>query len=118
MINIIAYIIYLSASIFITVYVGWILYSNGRDYILSIFGEPQITDFINKVLLTGYYLLNIGLVLYKVSVWEDCVSSTLLVENVLNNIANVMLLLTTLHYLNILLVALFKKELQDFFNHV
>jgi len=118
MINVIAYIIYLTASTVITVYVGWIIFSNGRDYLLAIFGEPKITDFINKILLIGYYLLNIGFVLYKVSIWEECSTSILLVENVLNNIANIMLVLTFLHYMNIIGVALFKKQLQNFFSQV
>lgn len=117
-INILAYITYSLLSAYITIYVGWVLYSNGKHYIFQIFEEWPISNFINKMLLTGYYLVNLGIVLYKVSVWEHCSSGSMLVENVLHNLADILMILTFLYFTNIVKVYVFHKKLRKIFSHV
>jgi len=56
--NTLTYIIYLTLTYGITVHVGRVFYKNGRHYLLAMLnGEHQLTDRINHVLLTGYYLV-------------------------------------------------------------
>lgn len=68
--NILAYIIYLSITYIITVHVGLVFYKNGRHYILNLLhGDEKLTLFINRLLLVGYYLLNLGYVALTISTW-------------------------------------------------
>ena len=57
---IISYMIYLSITVYITVIVGWECYKNGLVYVTSIFKDKKLVEAINRILLTGYYLTNIG----------------------------------------------------------
>lgn len=69
--NVIAYIIYLLFTYLITVHVGLIFYRNGRAYILNLLnGDDHLTDSINRILLTGYYLLNLGYAAVIINFWE------------------------------------------------
>ncbi|WP_089909142.1 hypothetical protein [Chitinophaga rupis] len=59
--NTLAYIIYLLITYLVTVRVGFIFYRNGRLFILNLLRQDAaLTDFINKILLVGYYLLNLA----------------------------------------------------------
>ncbi len=68
--NTIAYILYLIITYIITVRVGFIFYRNGRVFILELLHQDvQLTDFINRILLTGYYLLNLGYAALMLRSW-------------------------------------------------
>ena len=115
--NIVAYIIYLAITSFVTIFVGWLFFKNGRLYIYGIFLEDIITDYLNKMLLIGYYLINLGLVLFKISTWDYCTTSIMVIENILQNTGDVILILTVLHYINIISLTLFQNKLKELFNN-
>ena len=57
----ITYTIYTILSLALTVWVGRTLFSNGRIFIIDSFnGNIEMADAVNKLLLVGFYLLNIG----------------------------------------------------------
>jgi hypothetical protein len=69
--NTLAYIIYLLITYLVTVHVGLAFYRNGRAYILNLLlGDEALTDSINRILLTGYYLLNLGYAAVMISFWK------------------------------------------------
>ena len=58
--NILAYIFYLLITYIITFKVGLIFYRNGKIYILKLMrGNEHLSASINRLLLIGYYLLNL-----------------------------------------------------------
>jgi len=55
------YLVYVFASILLTVWVGHTLHRNGRPFVLHAFeGNAVLADSINNLLLVGFYLVNFG----------------------------------------------------------
>ncbi|MCB0401108.1 MAG: hypothetical protein KDD41_03430 [Flavobacteriales bacterium] len=107
--NLLSYIIYAPIAIYITVVVGYQCYKNGLVYVLSIFQDENLSLAINRILLTGYYLTNIGYAVLIIESWEE-VQSVLQLLNVLSfKLAGIILLLAALHYINILVLSLWRK---------
>lgn len=72
---IITYIIYLTVSIFLTVYVAHVLFRNGRIFLVDIFhGNEALADSVNRLLVVGFYLINIGYI-------SLCLKESYLIEN-------------------------------------
>lgn len=115
--NIIAYIIYLFVTYIITVSVGKIFYKNGRHYILSIVhNDEQLTNFINKILLAGYYLLNLGYATIMLRFWKTVTSLADLVASVSNMTGKIILSLAIVHFTNMYIIHLIGKK-QHLFTH-
>jgi hypothetical protein len=58
---ILTYAVYLVASIALTVWVAKVLFKNGRIFLVDIFhGNAELADSVNKLLVVGFYLINIG----------------------------------------------------------
>src|SRR5678809_71887 len=57
------YLIYLTISITLTVWVARTLHKNGRIFLVDSFlGNEQLADSVNHLLVVGFYLINIGYV--------------------------------------------------------
>ena len=101
--NVIAYIIYLAITYLVTFHVGMIFYKSGRVYILNLLkGNVSLTDSINKILLTGYYLLNLGYAALMISTWQTVATITALVESIFVMLGRILLTLAVIHYFNML----------------
>lgn len=115
--NIAAYIIYLLLTFLITVKVGNVFYKNGRNYILSILkGDETITDAINKILLIGYYLLNLGYATVMLSFWKTITNFSMLVASVATMTGRIVLSLAIIHFVNMYVIFLIGKK-ANLFNH-
>jgi hypothetical protein len=109
--NIAAYITYLIITYLITVKVGRVFYSNGRHYILSILkGDEQLTDFINKILLVGYYLMNLGYATIMLSFWKTIYTFTDLMASVCTMTGRIVLSLAIMHFVNMYSIVLIGKK--------
>lgn len=105
MLNLLAYTIYLLITYLITVRVGWILYRNGRIYLLALLnGDNVLTDSINRVLLVGYYLLNLGYAALIISRWQTVENLLSLVESIVWMTGRIVLSLGLVHYLNMAVI--------------
>ena len=57
------YISYLVVAVPLTIYVAKNLYHNGRVFLVECFkGNEELADSVNKLLLVGFYLVNLGFV--------------------------------------------------------
>jgi hypothetical protein len=109
--NTLAYILYLLLSYFITVHVGLLFYRNGRIYILNLLqGDEQLTGFINKMLLVGYYLLNLGYAALMISSWNTIYTFTELVVSVCTMTGRILLTLAAVHFCNMAVIYLISKK--------
>lgn len=116
--NVLAYIIYLSLTYIITVKVGLILYRNGRVYILRLFnGNEHLTDSINRLLLTGYYLLNLGYAAIMINNWQTLHTAEQVLVSVFTMTGKIMLLLAVIHFFNMLAIYLISKKKKYFLHH-
>jgi len=105
--NTVAYLLYLFLSYIITVHVGFRFYRNGRVYILALTDDDEkFTDFINRILLAGYYLLNLGYVALMIRRWPTLYSWTHVFSSVLYMTGCILLTLGVIHFLNMAIIGL------------
>lgn len=110
--NIIAYIIFLATVIYIIVVVGGICYRNGNTYVQELLpGHEQLCLYINKILLAGYYLVNIGYAAMTLISWETIVTINQLIEVIALKSAIIIGLLSILHYLNIFILTKYIQKI-------
>lgn len=110
--NLIAYFSYLSIICFITVYVGWLCYHHGKLHLLGLLNnDDDLTTTINKLLLTGYYLLNIGYAVLTIRSWEKITSINQLIYTVATNVGTIIFLLGCMHYFNLWTTTKLAKKL-------
>ncbi|MDX1936168.1 MAG: hypothetical protein SFU21_03590 [Flavihumibacter sp.] len=109
--NSIAYILYLAVTWLITVHVGWGLYKNGRIYILNLLqGNEMLTDAINRILLTGYYLLNLGYATLMITQWQTIQNWQQLINSICGMVGSILLTLAAIHFVNMLVIYWLGKK--------
>lgn len=113
---IITYIVYLLLSAILVLLVGYWFYHFGEVYIIMLMPqEPQTAKLLNGLLLLGYYLLNLGFILYflnqidRLTHWNE--SILFIVKNLSLNIIVVALM----HYLN--MFWLYLLSISSFLKH-
>lgn len=115
--NTIAYILYLIITYIITVRVGFIFYRNGRVFILELLHQDvQLTDFINRILLTGYYLLNLGYAALMLRSWDTILTWTALSLSIVTMTGKIMLTLAVIHFCNMAVIYFIGKKNNHFVN--
>lgn len=116
--NTLAYIIYLAITYLITVHIGLIFYRNGRVYILGLLNnDERLTDFVNKLLLVGYYLLNLGYAALMLRFWGTVSSWTGLLVSLCSMTGRIILGLGLMHFCNMGLIYFISKRNQHFSHH-
>ncbi|WEA00797.1 hypothetical protein [Mucilaginibacter sp. SJ] len=104
---ILTYIIYLLASIALTVWVAKVLFKNGRIFLVDIFhGNSELADSVNKLLVVGFYLVNIGYMSLALKEYGSIASMQVVVEVLSYKVGWIILILGGMHFLN--LVIFFK----------
>lgn len=108
--NTLAYIIYLIITYIITVHVGFLFYRNGRHYILEMFhGNVSYTDKVNRLLLTGYYLINLGYSAVMIGWWGQIGTWNELATTLCSMVGKIMFTLAIMHYCNMAVIILLTK---------
>jgi hypothetical protein len=102
-------ILYLFITGYITVYVGGVLFRNGRPFLLDRLREAHMTDAVNKILLAGYYLINLGYVCYVLTMHPPVTTLTNLAATLAFSIGRIMITLGVMHWVNIAAVVLWNK---------
>ncbi|MFC4262844.1 hypothetical protein ACFOWM_08150 [Ferruginibacter yonginensis] len=114
--NVLAYSIYLFITYWVTVKVGNIFYKNGRHYILNIFNnDVPLADFINKILLVGYYLVNLGYATVMLKNWKTIATVAELMASVSNKCGSIIISLAVMHFINMYSIPLIGKS--SLFHH-
>jgi len=111
--NLITYSLYLVITVLIIIKIGRICYRNGNVFVLHLI--PNDKEFclrINKLLLYGYYLINIGYAVITLSGWTTIQSVLQMIESLSINIAIIVSVLATLHYFNLFWITKFIKKIQ------
>ncbi|UOE47294.1 hypothetical protein MTO98_23085 [Mucilaginibacter sp. SMC90] len=104
---ILTYIIYLLVSIALTVWVAKVLFKNGRIFLVDIFhGNNELADSVNKLLVVGFYLVNIGYMSLALKEYGSIANMQVVVEVLSYKVGWIILILGGMHFLN--LVIFFK----------
>lgn len=111
MINLIAYFIYFLITVPIIVFVGWKCFTVGKIYLLDLFTDINICNSVNRILLIGYYLMNIGYVTFSLSEGLKTETSELFIVSIFAKLAKTLLLIALMHYINIFSLTHFRKQI-------
>jgi uncharacterized membrane protein len=99
------HLIYLSASLLVTVWVGQTLHKNGRPFLIDIFaGNTNMADATNHLLLVGYYLTNVALVSLALKYGEAATTVEQSIERLSTKIGLVLLVLGGMHFFNLIVL--------------
>ena len=108
--DLLAILLYLIITSYITIYVGRVLFTNGRHFLLRmLMNEGALTDSVNKILLTGYYLVNLGYVGIMLTAREPVSTMSDLVASLSTSIGTILLTLGVMHFINITVAIVWHK---------
>jgi hypothetical protein len=107
----ITYTTYTILSLVLTIWVGRTLFSHGRIFIIDSFnGNTEMADAVNKLLLVGFYLLNIGFVSLYLKYGDQPESLIQAIEYISTKIGVVLLVLGIMHYFNMRNIAKMRSK--------
>lgn len=108
---IITYCFYLIISITLTIWVAKTLFKNGKIFLYDIFhGNKELADSVNNLLLVGFYLINVGYVVYTLQIYTDIINVQEVVENLSVKIGLIILILGGMHFLNLYIFFNLRKR--------
>ncbi|WP_124979499.1 hypothetical protein [Nonlabens xiamenensis] len=115
MYNLVSYSFYFLLVCSVILYVGHLCYRNGHVFIHALIpASPDLNHQINRLLLVGYYLVNLGYAIYIISEWEQLQDWRTAAESLARHLSQIILMLGLLHYVNIAALRLFLKPYQSF----
>ncbi|GAB4051301.1 hypothetical protein [Spirosoma litoris] len=109
--NVATYALYLLLVIPVTVWVGRTLFVNGRVFLVDIFhANTELADSVNKLLLIGFYLLNIGYSVMLLRVIEIVRNPQEVFEVLSYKVGGILLLLGVVHLTNLYVLFRMRKR--------
>jgi hypothetical protein len=108
--NIIAYLVYMAITYIITVQIGLVCFRNGIHFIRLELIDEQVSDAVNRILLTGYYLVNLGYASMMLFYWEKINSVYMLINSIAYKTGTIIIVLGILHYINMSVIYFARKN--------
>lgn len=110
--RLIDYVIYLVASVMVTVWVGNTLFRNGRPFLVSVFQEQGLADSVNTLLVVGFYLINLGAAALLINAGGTPGSVGDMIQETVTRIGVVLLVLGAMHFFNLLIFHTIRRPLR------
>jgi hypothetical protein len=105
------YFSYLAISVVLTIWVARTLHSSGRVFLLDAFhGNAELADSVNRLLVVGFYLINIGYIALALKTADPLVTIRQVIELESTKLGVVLLILGAMHFLNILVLARMRRN--------
>jgi hypothetical protein len=106
-----AYATYLLTAVPITIWVATTLSSNGRVFLRDVFHhEDGLADAVNRLLVVGFYLVNLGFVMLYLRGGGEVDDLSGLLETVSVKIGVVMLVLGVIHFGNVMVFSSMRRR--------
>ena len=110
----ITYAVYLVLSLGITVWVARTLHAHGRLFLVDAFhGQEGLADSVNKLLVVGFYLINLGWIINTLRITVPIITAQRAVELLSNKIGTVLFVLGIMHFFNLYLFNRFRRHALD-----
>ncbi|UOG74032.1 hypothetical protein MTX78_18150 [Hymenobacter tibetensis] len=108
------YGVYLPVTVLLTVWVARTLFTNGRTFLVDIFhGNEPLADSVNKLLLTGFYLINIGYATLTLRSDDPVNSYQQTVETLSIKLGTIILILGGMHFFNLYVFYKLRSRAQN-----
>ena len=99
---VIAYVLYLLIAVPLTIWVGSTLSRNGRVFLVDVFsGNGELAEAVNRLLVVGFYLLNLGVVALYLRIGDSVADARAVVEVLSVKLGVVLLMLGVVHLTNV-----------------
>src|SRR4051812_35514130 len=96
-----SYLIYITISVILTIWVARTLHKNGRIFLVEAFrGNEQMADSVNHLLVVGFYLINIGFVTLALKYGDKPHDTQEAIEFVSTKVGLVLVVLGVMHFFN------------------
>jgi len=104
--TVVSYLLYLAIALPLTIWVATELSRNGQVFLADVFEDKQgLATAVNKLLVVGFYLVNVGFVLLFLRGGADVHGTQELVERLSVKLGVVLLSLGVLHLFNVLVFS-------------
>ena len=105
------YLVYLTISIALTVWVARTLHKNGRVFLVDVFrGNAELADSVNHLLVVGFYLINLGYVALALRVGYEVGSVQVSIEALSRKVGLVLLVLGLMHFFNLYVFSRMRRR--------
>lgn len=109
--TVISYSIYIIISVVLTIWVAKTLSKNGKIFIVDILnGNEELAESLNKLLVVGFYLVNIGYAVMNLTIHQNINSTEVLIEQLSLKLGIIILLLGGMHFFNLLVLINLRKK--------
>lgn len=111
---ILTYALYLPITIALTIWVAKTLFTNGRIFLVDIFhGNELLADSVNKLLVVGFYLINIGYAVYTLQIFGEILSVQAVIERLSLKLGAIILILGGMHFFNLFVFFNLRKKAKE-----
>lgn len=108
---ILLYILYLTITILLTIWVAHTLFRNGKLFLVDIFhGNKELAQAVNNLLLVGFYLVNLGYAIYTLRIFDSVSNSRVMIELLSLKLGAIILILGGMHFLNMFIFFKLRKR--------
>lgn len=109
--TILTYSLYLPTTIALTIWVARTLFKNGRVFLYEIFHQDNVlADSVNKLLLVGFYLINVGYAVYTLRIMQAIESPQSVIEILSEKIGWIILVLGAMHFFNLYILFNLRRK--------
>jgi hypothetical protein len=112
MVTVYAYLAYLAVSVLITIWVAATLHKNGRVFLVDAFsGNEPLADSVNKLLVVGFYLINVGYVSLALKYFADKPTDNVTaIEFFSTKVGLVLVVLGVMHFFNLFVLSRMRRR--------
>ena len=108
------YAAYLVVSATITVWVAETLSRHGRVFLIDVFrGNTSQADAVNRLLVVGFYLMNLAGVLFNLRVGSSVTTPVESLNFLSSKIGLVLTVLGTMHFFNLIVLTAIRRSPQQ-----
>lgn len=109
--TVISYSLYLVITIALTIWVARTLFNNGKVFLVEIFaGQEDLANSVNKLLLVGFYLVNIGYAVFTLDAMGSVADTVQLIEKLSRRVGAIILILGAMHFFNLFVFFELRKR--------
>lgn len=110
----IAYALYLTITIAITIWVARTLSKNGEVFLTQCFGhDAELAASTNHLLVVGFYLVNIGFITLTLSLGTEPQTLTDAIRFLSSKVGLAVIVLGAMHFFNMSMIAQFGRKVNS-----
>jgi hypothetical protein len=108
---VLTYLLYLAITVPLTVWVAQVLYRHGETFLIDVFdGNDKLAKAVNQLLVTGFYLLNLGYVAFFLRTDKALTSGRQVIEVLATKVGGVSIVLGAVHLFNVWMFNTYRRR--------